>query len=1212
MGAYGPADALICDAREDLSCRAICAFDERIHNLSPLSRERKVPSKLQLIDMQIIFLLSTRLLMASPRRDTTSVAHLIRHRRFSTTSICHESEPRFTVNGVTCTKSQVLSMRPVDRTIDHWAVIVDWTLQASKPYVVVDPFDPNGLLYLSSSEYLLQARVCANNNLHLLVVARPGSKEPVLVSPSSKFPPSWEVNFDADSFFSYRANRLTWREVAGLRAFARRSVKVENGMVTVSATSVGKTVLLWGTSLLHYAGVARPGRRLALLTLFTVFVRHTLKHNGPQFLIQKLKIALFCIYSYVSGNPLSSTQALGLRTRLAKGLPVWIPRNIRDQIRAGNLRWIRIWVSLCNIYRALGAKAPDPETAYATIRAKGPDLSQNPMFKQWEHFCKEVFPALVKSRSSLTGVPLRPYKYLSNLHMLIPSAAVNLKGTCSNMSMILDAQAWERLPENLPLQWFLFNGDLLSARSMTFAARARHTPCSQNFDEQESTELMNEVFGWSHGMNPTPDAKENAKRRSATSRKLQEAGYFAGQFADAWRLANEVRSLTEPITGRLFNFVAPGAKLRTVAICDYWTQIGLKSVHDHLFSILKIFVGNDATFDQQGVVKKYFDRNWSPHWSYDLKAATDTIPISLYIPLLAPFLISKGESASKGRDRAALWARVMTEREFSIPSPKKGEEGHDGTRQYRSIRYNTGQPMGAYSSWASLALMHHALVQFSYWRSSDTLSSNWFSQYLVLGDDVDIAASRRVADSYRESCSNFNITIGLAKSFQSRVNFFEFANRRYCPKGDISPISMTEEVSSTTWSKRQEYANAILERFGYSQESVSDRLRVTLTPRQWQYVLPEFTGKRSPVLLRLLQFILRSPLLSAEGDLRIVNILKWLSGLAAWAKPLGDTPVDKLSHIEANLLKRIVSLIETEISKRLPSAQRRYMMRQSEWAGSSDPKDSYSPEMVSTWIPLSGGQAATDGSYELRCLDPIHLIYANSRNENPLRAGAIWDSVIVPETRKERLSTRVGSSWACIDRIVPNPMPPHSEGFKIPSLARYPILILLYAVNTHNAIVERNLLDLKDRMDRAIGAKTFGMRAAFLDLFGEENMSALGEGLAFFNELSRMPAAITLPETAPYSFKSCLAGTVKPDLSREYAHRLLVEILIAIAEEEGETVMSFPFDAFRGMRGGLVRRLLASVKRSWVGRSKPANIVVKPIDELLSNPSTDQPVKPEA
>lgn len=34
----------------------------------------------------------------------------------------------------------------------------------------------------------------------------------------------------------------------------------------------------------------------------------------------------------------------------------------------------------------------------------------------------------------------------------------------------------------------------------------------------------------------------------------------------------------------------------------------------------------------------------------------------------------------------------------------------------KSIPYSVGQPMGALSSWAMLALVHHALIQFAFFR----------------------------------------------------------------------------------------------------------------------------------------------------------------------------------------------------------------------------------------------------------------------------------------------------------------------------------------------------------------------------------------------------------------------------------------------------------------------------------------------------------------
>jgi len=222
----------------------------------------------------------------------------------------------------------------------------------------------------------------------------------------------------------------------------------------------------------------------------------------------------------------------------------------------------------------------------------------------------------------------------------------------------------------------------------------------------------------------------------------------------------------EPILGRLHAIPEPAGKVRVVAIVDYWTQVALKPVHDHLFGILKR-IPNDGTFDQEGTGLAYFQKGLYPHWSFDLKAATDTIPLALYKECLAPLLRKKEDTYEQGVSRAQLWARILTERDFMLPD-KSG-----------TVRYGTGQPMGALSSWASMAIVHHSLVQFAHWRA--TRSRKWFQNYLVLGDDIDISQSVSVSDGYKEVCSAFHIIIGLLKSLRSNKNVFEFANQRFCP-----------------------------------------------------------------------------------------------------------------------------------------------------------------------------------------------------------------------------------------------------------------------------------------------------------------------------------------------------------------------------------------------------------------------------------------------
>nr|QDH91464.1 MAG: RNA-dependent RNA polymerase [Mitovirus sp.] len=169
--------------------------------------------------------------------------------------------------------------------------------------------------------------------------------------------------------------------------------------------------------------------------------------------------------------------------------------------------------------------------------------------------------------------------------------------------------------------------------------------------------------------------------------------------------------------------------------------------------------------------------------------------------------------------------------------------------------------MGAYSSWASMALVHHALVQYSYWLKDMEQATNasWFDTYLVLGDDVDLAKDPTVASNYQLACADFQVKIGLAKSLSSLSNFFEFANQRLCESGNISPLSFLEELSSQTWNSRVEFASKISKRFGIDMSSTT-LIRLVTTARQWQGLIPEYSGLRDAIYTRFLKFILLGPL----------------------------------------------------------------------------------------------------------------------------------------------------------------------------------------------------------------------------------------------------------------------------------------------------------------------------------------------------------------
>jgi hypothetical protein len=153
--------------------------------------------------------------------------------------------------------------------------------------------------------------------------------------------------------------------------------------------------------------------------------------------------------------------------------------------------------------------------------------------------------------------------------------------------------------------------------------------------------------------------------------------------------------------GRLAFKEEPG-KVRVFAIVDCVTQWILRPLHKYLFKILKFIqdkYGTDATFDQDKAVLHLQDmlNEKQLAFSYDLSAATDRLPLLLQIKVLNCVFPSLGDH----------WGNLLTNRDYVVPF-RKGENLPE------SVRYSTGQPMGALSSWAMLALTHHLIVQYCF------------------------------------------------------------------------------------------------------------------------------------------------------------------------------------------------------------------------------------------------------------------------------------------------------------------------------------------------------------------------------------------------------------------------------------------------------------------------------------------------------------------
>jgi len=193
----------------------------------------------------------------------------------------------------------------------------------------------------------------------------------------------------------------------------------------------------------------------------------------------------------------------------------------------------------------------------------------------------------------------------------------------------------------------------------------------------------------------------------------------------------------------------------------------LYPIHKYLFNLLKK-IPQDGTFDQNkpfndliiGMKDLPLKLN-----GFDLSAATDRLPLDLQ-ELILNRLNLKGSNW-----KALLDIEYKFKKEF--------------------IKYSVGQPMGAYSSFAMLAITHHVIVQVAAIKAG---KSERFTSYCVLGDDI-VIADEAVSQEYLNLMKTLGIKISTGKSICSS-NFTEFAKRLkglrqpvgFVPKGEYRTI----------------------------------------------------------------------------------------------------------------------------------------------------------------------------------------------------------------------------------------------------------------------------------------------------------------------------------------------------------------------------------------------------------------------------------------
>jgi hypothetical protein len=208
-------------------------------------------------------------------------------------------------------------------------------------------------------------------------------------------------------------------------------------------------------------------------------------------------------------------------------------------------------------------------------------------------------------------------------------------------------------------------------------------------------------------------------------------------------------------------------KARIVGITNWWIQVILEPLHQGLMTILKS-IPMDGTFDQVAPVKRLMAtvRPGTRFYSFDLSSATDRLPVQLQRDILNILVPGLG----------TLWMDLLGSLQWTWKSLNKKVP-------IKEISYAVGQPMGAYSSWAMLAISHHVIVQCAALNAGII----GFTDYCVLGDDI-VIANDKVAAEYLTLMKLLGVDINLSKSLNS-TSFAEFAKKWLGPNGlNLSPL----------------------------------------------------------------------------------------------------------------------------------------------------------------------------------------------------------------------------------------------------------------------------------------------------------------------------------------------------------------------------------------------------------------------------------------
>jgi len=277
---------------------------------------------------------------------------------------------------------------------------------------------------------------------------------------------------------------------------------------------------------------------------------------------------------------------------------------------------------------------------------------------------------------------------------------------------------------------------------------------------------------------------------------------------------------------------------------------------------------------------------------------------------------------------------LLVDRDYTLCHEKYGTH---------TVRYAVGQPMGALSSWAMLAVTHHFLVQIAAHRAGLSRPGLWYSNYELLGDDI-VIFDASVAHQYLLVMAGIGVPINVSKSVVARNCSFEFAKVTGSYGQNVSAISWKMFMSQASLMGRVNIVFSLIQK-GIISSFPIRQIRHILKPNQFH---PSSDSVDSFSIVALLAMfansgaisyeILLKALLSGEttGRLLYKNVLNavrkdYMEGLLGKIiagvplTPQSDPRVNAAWMMDVISLKRPITRRVTAFLQRLVAVEKRQL-----------------------------------------------------------------------------------------------------------------------------------------------------------------------------------------------------------------------------------------------------------------------------------------------